>query len=396
MIKRHLYKLKIATLLLFVFSLGFEYWDPLGIRHFFTVTKFTALLYFLLSFLDIKNNFALRKKDRIIILSAFGYWFTLFIISLISTIFYPGIDIDFHMPILQLVFLFWLIYNDLNRQPTLRVKLLLSFIIGIGFVSVLTSLGIGLGIGSGEELYEGARLYFFGMNPNTVGNLTALVLFGVISIVFAPKNIYGKWKYLLLLLVPNLLMLIGMSGSRGALVMVFAGFTVLFLFRKTNVFNKIITILIGIFILSFLYDYFLQFDTIQGRLGSNVQSIGGRTGIWKAAIDIFYNSPLFGVGSGYNHEMTLRYGEAKSTHNFFLFVLTRTGIIGLSFVLIYHLRILKNAFNNYRITNNVQDLIFFLIIILILSKSGGIETAKYIWLFYAIIGANVKNNIEGK
>ena len=67
-----------------------------------------------------------------------------------------------------------------------------------------------------------------------------------------------------------------------------------------------------------------------------------RTVIWKNAIELFFNSPILGVGAGSTLPAFVDAGYLRAvTHNFYLALLLEYGILGSMLFFILLIRILK-------------------------------------------------------
>lgn len=380
-----IYKIKIYSLLLFVFSLPFEYWDPFGIASFFTVTKFSGLLYFGLSLSDIADNFKLQTvKQPVMVL--FCLWLFLLFQGIIN--YWHGTSLSvYSFTFLQNIVLFWLISNDLIRNDRLAGKLFISLITGVFLMASLSSFGIGLSNEINGEIGT-YRLSFFGSNPNSVGNLAALAMLFAISIIMDKTKPFGNKGFLLIITLPSFISILSLSGSRGALVISFVGVFVLFLFQKIALNRKIMMLLLGSAFVVFTAMKMMQSDIMQRRiyLTTSEGSLGGREIIWKHALDIFYENPFLGLGNtGYQYEIIQRYGMYMDTHNLFLYFMATGGVIALFLYLIFLFNLFRASRNYYNHRDNV--ILFALLIVYLFSvfKSGGAINSKLYWIIAAII-----------
>src|SRR5690625_975524 len=353
--KKLIYNIKIICLCLFVFSLGIEYWDPFGIRHVFTVTKFAGFSYALFSFIGAKNNFAITKYNKQFIYNIILLWFWLTLISLVNTGLKGG-GLHLFMGVLQAIILFWLVFNDVQNNPIIKKYIFYSFIIGIVFVSTLLSFGIGVENRIGEsssDIDNISRLYFMGMNPNRMGDLAAIAILMVFSLIFSNNN--NKLRYLLFLTLPSLLTIIGFSGSRGSFVVVFLGLSVFFLLKRTKVYNKVIFLIIGFISSVFMIKYLSEFSVLQERLFRSYETgdTGSRIELWTHVFSIIQENLFFGTGkSGYEFKMNQISGSPKDPHNIFLYVGAVGGIAGLVLLLQFYLNVLKNSLINLKLNQD--------------------------------------------
>src|SRR5690606_31942802 len=160
-----------------------------------------------------------------------------------------------------------------------RNYIFLSFVSGVVLVSILLSLGIGIENVQGDLVRgaDGTRIYFMGMNPNRMGDMGAIAILLVFSLVFS-GSYKSKKRYLFLLLIPSLLTVIGFSGSRGSFVLTFLGLFVFFLLKKQRIQRRIIFMVIGAFSIMLIYEFMSGFEILQQRLVMSVEQgdTGGR------------------------------------------------------------------------------------------------------------------------
>src|SRR5690606_2365955 len=96
---------------------------------FFTITKFTGLIYFGLSLIDFKKNFTIKfALTPVIIL------FSLWLFMLYQAIFnyWHGTTLSvYNFTFFQNIILFWLISNDLARNVNLLKQIFTALIFGV-------------------------------------------------------------------------------------------------------------------------------------------------------------------------------------------------------------------------------------------------------------------------
>lgn len=381
--KNKFFRLKITFLYLFIFSLPYEYYNPFGISEFFTISKMLGLFYFTFSLLEIKNFSLSEIKAPILLL--ISIWLLLLFQSILN--FSGGSTSVYSLSFLQNIGLVLLLANDLKNNPHLIKGIFISLIVGVFMMGTLVSFGIGLGIEENVELGE-HRLSFFGSNPNQVGNFAAIAAFIAVHMVLSKDNYFKKRTWLLLFIIPSLVTLISFSGSRGAIVTIALGFLVLVLFKRGNIRQKLVSIIIGLVGALFMYSRLLESAIIQRRIEdtASVSSFGGRMDIWRNAVEIFYDYPLFGLGvPGFVKEMTFRMGEMFDTHNLFLYFMVTGGIVALCLFLGYVFSLFRKAVLYYKIKGDALLLAFFLIYLFLIFKSGGAINSKIIWILSAIV-----------
>ncbi len=391
---KNIERIRYFFLIVFIASLSFEYWDPLGISSFFTITKFFGLLYFLFSLFNIKKYFDLRYTKSPVVILLF-LWVYLLVISVINL--KPSTSLSIlNFTFLQNIVLFWLISNDLIRKPNIKRILFLGLILSVISMSILIGFGIGLDIETDQ--IGTTRLSFFGSNPNGIGNLAAIALFLTLHMLIYRRKYFGKITWLMLLTIPPLLNLISLSGSRGALIIALVGVLSLIILQRGNSIKKVVISVVGLALIYFGIGVILESDVMRNRVLSSLEDggLGGREIIWNHALEIFADYPFFGIGvSGYEYEMIKRMGVFMDTHNLFLYFMVTGGIIGISLYLLFVYRLLCKSIKYYKYENDALLLGILIIYIFSIVKSGGALNSKLFWILTAFIygiGSSLKTS----
>ena len=380
-------RFKSIFIILFVLALPFDYYNFFGVSSFFSVSKALGIIYFLISLLDIKRSFRLFKIRKFLI-PLFILWLWLSVQALIN---YSGNTsfAVFDTTFLMGIFLFWLIFNDLVNEVISLNKVLLAMVASMFLVSVLIPLGIGIEI-SREDL-GGTRIGFFGMNPNNMGTFANIALVIVLAMILNPSHYFKKKTYLFVLIIPNLLSLIGLSGSRSAIFIAGVSIITSALFLKKKFALKLFVILLASILAFFSISEIMKTEVMEKRIEKTLDSgeVGEREIIWKKALEIFGDKPLFGWGKiGYEEQMIFRYGQYMDTHNIFLYVLVCGGMIGLVLYLYFLQLVVKSIRINYKLSSTIIMPLIFLIYLFNVSKSGGVIGSKYMWVLLAVLAAS--------
>lgn len=276
---------------------------------------------------------------------------TIFLSMLFSTLYgYIVLDVPFNMrdvnelirmlkPLLLFSFLL-LIDKDIYKE--ILFKFLILAMIFFIFVGLSESLKIPylndffINVYSSEFQNGVGRINATTLNPNDGAVITLFFLFFSISMLIT----YRKYYYMIssILLIYILLN----TGSRTAFLIAIVFFLLFFIFTKAiSVKNKII-LLIFIFIgLISIYPYMSSYInrilTLLNAIQLKDASLNIRFGLWKDALEIFYQSKIFGWGVAKGIHDTVVDGE-----HFIL--LRRYGLIGFSLVIlamIYPLYVIK-------------------------------------------------------
>lgn len=379
------------AILLFVFSINFENIDLFNLGVNFLATKLTICLLLLTSILNARSLYSF-KYYKTYIYPLVTYFVLLTVISFINR---TGTVPSFDMALFLNILIFIILINYSSRQPDILLKGLVVFAIST-FISAIAA-SIGLGVTEASAALEG-RTAVFGMNHNMLGLNAVISLFIIISVVVEKKLIKGQSRYLLLLFLPFILNLMVETGSRVALISFFLGIAVAIFFKKPYITLKKVMLVIGaVFVFALLWQVYLKNTLVAERLFNSIKEgdLSGRDLIWIPVSDIISNNYLWGVGktgyardiAGYMYLFTItpeNITGVMSPHNVFIEVVCYTGILGLSFFLIFFYRVSRNAIKRIHLFGEYLP-ITLIIPILGLMLSGQIFDQKIVWVLLAYI-----------
>lgn len=169
--------------------------------------------------------------------------------------------------------------------------------------------------------------------PNGFGGLMALLAVFAIGVGLEKRRV-GWW----LATIPVFLAGLALSMSRGSwlgFVVSLIGFTWLLVRRNKRYLKWTIAVVLGVVLLSSVL--IAQSPALQGRLASvfSIERNMDRVLIWRAALEMFKDRPITGVGGGAFPLVYEEYrveGESRSTisfaHNLPLHILAEYGILG--------------------------------------------------------------------
>lgn len=188
--------------------------------------------------------------------------------------------------------------------------------------------------GNIRQLYVAGRPKGFFKDPNVAGPFAVTgCLFAISNILFNKKAIWGKFGALLLLTLFSVIL----TFSRGALINLFTGLTVILLIalRVKKGGRFLILLLSSLFLAALLVPRIVNTYGQAGRLTLLARyDILGRLNAWKSGIMIFRNYPL-GIGPGQFEIYSPTYEShimgaiiTPSAHNLYLRVLVENGIVG--------------------------------------------------------------------
>jgi len=377
--------LKKIVLSFYVFFIAYEYWDPFGIAEYITLPKIMAILFFILCF------FQSNTIKQFLVLSRYSIPFFVFIIYFFSISFFYSLaestwisldDVSSFFTLFLCILMYsCLLYamQDQEMRETLLNTLKLSFI----SISILLLLGIG------SEVSSNGRLSFFGCNSNTLG------VYGIFCVFFAFMSGHYSLLYRAILLSCGLF-LAQKSGSLtvvAVLPVILLGNLIKRLLSKKNILLIPLILLILVLITFLFYDsLILDEDSIISQRILNFEAqdydtnkiLSGRMEIWEYAKELFYSSPLTGVGQTVAREyMIERTGVNRAIHSLYMELLAKTGIIGFCLYLYPFVITAKKVYSN--LSKEIDSFILIIILALILGKSGSGMSDKTIWLMFAYL-----------
>lgn len=280
--------------------------------------------------------------------------------------------------------IFFVVFSSIfQKEEGLKIKSLFAFALGGVCLSVLYGLGV-----LGESFYEirNERLLLFGENPNSLSVRIVLSILFLVWIVVENKLSISLFKrFLLLLPIPFMFNLVLFSGSKGSFLLMFLSILIYLLLQKKIKREFKIALIIVSIIGSVLILMMIKDSALYERFTSGGSLTTGRVEIWEAAINIFSNN-VFGVGElGYKNAILIEMGKEIDTHNLFVYLLVTGGGVCLSFFLVFLFKLLKKCILKFRYERNIIDLVIFISMVFVMSKTGGVLTYLIMWYFLATI-----------
>lgn len=376
-------QLQRTALYLFFFSINFEVWEPFSTGGYFSISKFTGLVY-LVTITPQIGNFI--RTDRISsflrpILFFFGL---LTLVSLVNINSYTQTFFD--LSIFLNIFLFLLLINHARKEPLVLEMGMLWFSFGSVSLALLYNAGIGVE-------YLGGRVSLFGDNQNIIGLRMCISMTILILAVLQNKLRFGSFRYLFFLPIPLMLHLMFQTGSRVATISFCLIFIVgVILLKTNNIWSKISFSILGIIAFGYGWNFMLQSETLVLRLlnVSDVTGLAGRDLIWEKLFPLIENNPILGVGkTGYALFARNVFGVVESPHNVILEILCYTGFVGLLIYLIFLARLFKAGFQSYTMKGELLPLLLIIPVVGIL-LSGQILNVKIGWVIFSyIVGSSL-------
>lgn len=373
-------KVRHLFLYLFIALLGYEYWNKLEFLGGMTIPKLAGLGYFAFAILSYKQLFYFntKLKKQYIVLLALWWW--LAFTSLITYLFYDA-SFTLRFSFFQLIMLFILITNEIRVDASVEKKIKYSFLLGVLSIYVLILMGIGIQTSRESDLIEDVenvtRVWFMGLNPNSLGNLAAIAFIITLDF-FKGADSYQRPVLGLLLVVYTTM--ISFSGSAGALLMLLLAVFGLFFLNRDGIAKKTVYLLIGCGVLLFLYSYFSDQEYLYNKITRFLTTgdTSSRTEIWAETIYLISHNPLIGVGEIY-----------RTAHNVFLDIFKWGGIIALVLFLYFCFSILVIAYKFYGAHGSSIAIVMWGCMMFLLLKSGGGLYLKYIWVVLSLVAGSV-------
>mgnify|MGYP000962011314 CR=1 FL=1 len=328
---------------------------------------------------------------KAILVSILLMWLVFLISSIINfNTFYFNIVRSFLIRLLFSYFFFIIIYNELFKDT--RVKLLAQNTV---IFSIIVMSGFYV-TGIGVEFING-RLFIFETNANLIGVwASTAILFSVDLIIITKPKGLRLWYYFSAIALA--LLLIILSGSRKAVIIMPVGVLVYYLFLNRS-FQFKVRLLVPLTVFAVIAFYSIAgSDLIASRFESEMErrDLGGRMPIWEAGMEIARLNPFFGVGIGeFAFQMESRLGQVRALHNEFIQILGYGGIAGLfcfsvflTALLLKSISALKNKYTDF----TSLPLALFIMILFYLFSAGGALTSFYAWFIFAFISAKASAN----
>lgn len=372
-----------CCLVLLVFSVTFEKWDPFQLVGTVSVTFITTILYLATWVPLIGSNFQFAPFKKFVIplvlMLVVG-----FINSALNSEYVTELKLAYEYRTLLLIVLMTFIAAHLYMKPRTLPMVLNSYLASMLLVFLLVSFGNGV-------TYENDRLLLFGENPNMMGAKAAL------AFLIAISQVINKFSIKRLVVIGAVCIpfvsLVATSGSRGAFVSMFLGLAVLLWFSNTSVPKKMALIIFGVLGSSMLITYLLESNPLlaQRFLETVEKGDTGRNVLWDAAFNIIKDNIMIGAGfEGVIPRMYEYSGIYLVPHNIFLYVFIAAGLPGIILFMIFLARLTKLLVAHFKQSGNSLNLVIFVIVIFNMSKQGGSIRKILFWFFFAVlIGSTV-------
>jgi putative inorganic carbon (hco3(-)) transporter len=292
--------------------------------------KISAIIFLVVFFLEGRGFFYSNRINKYIL--AFSFWMVL------ASLFGINLSVSFDKitDIFKIFLIYFLIINTISARKELYIFIMVILVLYFSYTN------FSFRAWASQGFFSGSHGTFIGSgylnNANDFGAF--LCAFWGISLVMisVDKNkLFGLINMKLLHLGNTLLFILAIliTSARSATLGLAAG--ALYGISKSR---KKITLFAVLFVVSIIYITLIspeQLDRFKNMGSEEDITAQERIDNWKAAIEIFKNRPLTGVGIG-------NYVEANNTiynnniqyvqHNIYLQALTETGLLGLILLLL--------------------------------------------------------------
>ena len=375
---------------LFLFSLCYENFDPLGISASFTMTKLAGSIF---AVLCIWRMPGVLTHQHWTVRWLLALWLALAFVTLYAEFSHPVPRSAFKGTLLSLsqcFLLYWLCVNVLRDKRTASYGLL-AFAVSAALMSVLMKLGVGR-----QAIREGAefeRITFLGANANMIAIWAATGIIIITGIVIGNILRWGVWRYVLLAFVLPMLTVMTESGSRGAAISLLLGMAC-FLFSGGNLEKRLYMVLAALSVGITLF-CLSKNSVLADRMSQTVDSgtMAGREFIWPAALKMIEEKPIMGWGmwnpDDFVDTPAIHLGalEGSDPHNVFLAFFVFGGIlVGLPFLYMSGWWLYR-PFSFRRGPWGLLPLALAVFMLSTMFKAGGFYITKIPWFVLAFASA---------
>lgn len=283
--------------------------------------------------------------DRVTV-SLLAFWVVIYLTTLTS--FYPSATIDAGENFAKTLVFYYLIVTLIDTRPKLNAFIVL-YVLLIGKVCFDAYTGYQSGAFThtmGMDRMTGATSV--GGDPNSLATTIAVSVPFVVATALVFKQFF--FRIPLLGMAAGMLMILGITGSRGgflaAIGVVLGGFA----FSRNKIMTAFIIVLLAVvFWVTLPGQYQSRYLTLTDVDDLN-QTSTGRWDVWKVGIQMFINRPLLGIGIGAfpTAHGSGAFGGGKwiQPHNFMVQLAAESGVVGivvwLGFFFRYVLRNIKS------------------------------------------------------
>ncbi len=378
-------RLQNYALYFYTFSLNMEFFDPFNTGGNFSFAKLSGLIYFFLILISYDKYFVLQKR---VVYFLWPLWVVFLIMTIngIAQINFVSNNF-FHVSFFLNLIMFYIMINHGMKNKDVMDSAMMAYALGAVLVSLFMFFDIGVSINSD------GRTTVFGSNYNELGIKSSLALIILVNFLFIDRLRFGVNRYWFLVLISFLLIAIIQAGSRSALVSLILSLIIMIVLFKGE--NYIKRMFFYVFVFTFLvFGYYLlqnsemmidRLSAIGVTASDHNGPLGGRLHIWKAYSILAIDHWIIGLGlSGFEYHSVQLFGVVRSVHNVLLEIMLYTGIVGLSFLLLFIFRIMRSAFRVSRYASDDLPMLFLPVIFVVVGANQML-VVKFSWMLLAYI-----------
>jgi len=236
---------------------------------------------------------------------------------------------------------------------------------------------------------QAGRISIAGVGANSIATYCNISFMFIISLM--DKHQIGKrtrWFYILM--IPLILYINLLTGSRGGFLGLLLGIFIYYYFRSTDFIKRFNYVGTGVIIVGVIGIVFLSNDMLYERFFQDDASLtDSRLPLWLDVFSIVKGNLIFGVGLfRYQAEIIALRGTYFATHNAYLAILVYGGLLGLSLFLLLLYMSFKSAYQVSRIHRDPLFLSLVAMIFLVLLKGGGSFLSLTTWFIIAVVFAS--------
>ena len=260
----------------------------------------------------------------------------------------------------------------------------------IGMIGMLDFIVFQLGIISPiRDYFYASKVDSFYANPNTFGIMASF------SLIFILVNIQGfRLKLFEFFKIIVLMISVGISTSSMAIGLVMMFF--LYKLVKSRSFKMLVLLLLCMICMFLFIAWNADFNSI------SIQSLlNKRLELWRESIRLWFDSPMFGIGTGnFQFLNEVEFNGVSSTgefglHSLFLWLIVETGIIGSLFFSVFLLSVFYES--KKRLYRKPIAAIFILILTSQLTEFYLDHEEIFIMIFWIIVvSCTVPNNLYSR
>jgi putative inorganic carbon (hco3(-)) transporter len=266
--------------------------------------------------------------DRVTV-SLLAFWVVIYLTTLTS--FNPMATIDKGEDFAKTLIFYYLIVTLIDTRPKLNAFILL-YVLLIGKVCYDAYTGYQSGAfihTMGMDRMTGATS--MGGDPNSLASTIAISIPLVVGTAIVFKNYF--YRIPLLVMAVGMLMILGITGSRGGFLAAIGVLIGGFVFARNKFVTAFVIILLALaFWVTLPGQYQARYLTLTDVDDLN-QTSTGRWDIWKTGIQMFINRPLLGIGIGAfptaHGSGAFGGGSWIQPHNFLVQLAAESGIVGI-------------------------------------------------------------------